>query len=88
MSDTTRDPRRFGTRTWRPEVVAAPVPQVQDEAVRAVLLIRRRALDNPAARPSDDEEWRVLDKIETLIARAGGRMGYTRRPRQRERRCR
>jgi len=45
MSDTTtRDPRRFGTRTWRPAVVAAPVAQVQDEAVRAVLLIRRRAL--------------------------------------------
>lgn len=43
-SDDTRDPRRFGTRTWRPEVVAAPVAQVQDEAVRAIMLIRRRAL--------------------------------------------
>ncbi len=44
MSATTRDPRRFGTRTWRPVVIAEPVAQVQDEAVRAVLLIRRRAL--------------------------------------------
>lgn len=44
MSDEQRDPRRFGTRTWRPEVVAEPVAQVQDEAVRAVLLARRRGL--------------------------------------------
>ncbi len=45
MSDTTtRDPRRFGTRTWRPEAVAEPIAQVQDEAVRAVLLTRRRGL--------------------------------------------
>ncbi len=45
MSDTTtRDPRRFGTRTWRPEVVAEPVAQVQDPAERALWLMRRRAL--------------------------------------------
>ncbi len=44
MSDERRDPRRFGTRTWRPEVVAEPVAQVQDPAVRAVLLARRRGL--------------------------------------------
>jgi len=42
-SDEQRDPRRFGTRTWRPEVVAEPVAQVQDEAVRAVLLARQGA---------------------------------------------
>lgn len=44
MSNNTRDPRRFGARTWRPAVVAEPVAQVTDPAVRAVLLIRRRAL--------------------------------------------
>lgn len=44
MSENTRDPRRLGARTWRPEVVAEPVGQVQDEAVRAVLLARRRGL--------------------------------------------
>ncbi len=44
MSDGRRDPRRFGTRTWRPEVVAEPVVQVQDEALREILLIRRRGL--------------------------------------------
>jgi len=44
MNENTRDPRRFGTRTWPPAVVAEPVAQVQDQAVRAVLLIRRRAL--------------------------------------------
>lgn len=44
MSNNTRDPRRFGARTWRPEVVTEPVAQVQDEAVRAVLLARRRGL--------------------------------------------
>ncbi len=43
MSDTTRDPRRFGTRTWHPEVVAAPVAQVQDEAMRAILDLQQRA---------------------------------------------
>ncbi len=44
MSENTRDPRRLGARTWRPAVVVEPVAQVQDEAVRAVLLVRRRAL--------------------------------------------
>ena len=49
MSDNTRDPRRFGTRTWRPEVVAEPVVQVADPALREILLIRRRGLLAEAA---------------------------------------
>ena len=48
-SDNIYDARRGSTRTWRPEVVAAPVAQVQDEAVRAIMLTRRRALLMEAA---------------------------------------
>ncbi len=40
-----RDNPRLGTRTWHPESSPPrPVAQVQDPAVRAILLIRRRAL--------------------------------------------
>jgi len=44
MSDERRDPRRSGTRTWRLEPVPEPVAQVTDPALRAIMLIRRRAL--------------------------------------------
>jgi hypothetical protein len=37
--------KRFTTRTWHPEPVPSqPVTQVQDPAVREILLTRRRAL--------------------------------------------
>jgi len=42
--------KRFTTRTWHPESVPSqPVPQVQDPAVRDILLTRRRALLMEAA---------------------------------------
>lgn len=43
-------PNRFPTRTWHSEVThPEPIPQVQDPAVRDILLTRRRALLMEAA---------------------------------------
>jgi len=42
--------KRFATHTWHPESLQAqPVAQVQDPAVRDILLTRRRALLMEAA---------------------------------------
>lgn len=42
--------KRFTTRTWHPEPSPTqPLPQVQDPAVRDILLTRRRALLMEAA---------------------------------------
>jgi hypothetical protein len=44
VGDEQRERTRFGTRTWRPGSTPEPVGQVADPAMRAILLIRRRAL--------------------------------------------
>ena len=42
--------KRFATRTWSPAPAPVqPIPQVQDPAVRDILLTRRRALLMEAA---------------------------------------
>lgn len=49
-----------------------------------------RALDDPRAAPRDDEERRVVARVEALIDRAAGRAreAAPRRPRQRAEGCR